>query len=178
MGMEPVLDTNPSKFVAWLRNRLYTLLIIYSTSISLCCRIQLCDLQNPNANAQLLSDQISIVYQTTEGMRSFLLSACTWGSLNCCCCSVVKSCPTLFDPMDCSTSASFSLSPGACSNSCPLSQWCHPTISSSVIPFFSCLQSFPASASFPMSRLFALSGQYWSFSFSISLSNEFRIDFL
>ena len=47
-----------------------------------------------------------------------------------------------------------SLSPGACSNSCPLSQWCHPTISSSVVPFSSCLQSFPASGSFPMSRLF------------------------
>ena len=46
--------------------------------------------------------------------------------------------------------------PGACSNSCPLSQWCHSTISSSVIPFSSCLQSFPASGSFPMSRLFTL----------------------
>ena len=42
-------------------------------------------------------------------------------------------------------------SPGACSNSCPLSQWCHPTISSSVILFSSCLQSFPASGSFLMS---------------------------
>ena len=41
--------------------------------------------------------------------------------------------------------------PEACSNSCPLSQWCHPTISSSVVPF-SCLQSFPASGSFPMSQ--------------------------
>ena len=47
-----------------------------------------------------------------------------------------------------------SLSPRACSNSCPLSQWCYPTISSSVVPFSSCLQSFPASGSFPMSRLF------------------------
>ena len=46
-------------------------------------------------------------------------------------------------------------SPGTCSNSCPSSQWCHPTISSSVVPFSSCLQSFPASGSFPMSRLFA-----------------------
>ena len=45
------------------------------------------------------------------------------------------------------------LSPGACSNSCPLSQWCHPTISSSVIPFFSRLQSFPESGSFLMSLL-------------------------
>ena len=48
-----------------------------------------------------------------------------------------------------------SLSPWACSNSRPLSWWCHPTISSSVVPFPSCLQSFPASGSFPMSRVFA-----------------------
>ena len=49
--------------------------------------------------------------------------------------------------------------PGACSNSCPLSQWCHPTISSSVVPFPSCLQSFPASGSFPMTQFFASSDQ-------------------
>ena len=49
--------------------------------------------------------------------------------------------------------------PRACSNSCPLSQWCHPTISSSVVPFSSCLQSFPASGSFPMSQLFSSGGQ-------------------
>ena len=49
--------------------------------------------------------------------------------------------------------------PRACSNSCPSSQWSHPTISSSVIPFSSCLQFFPASGSFPMSWLFALGGQ-------------------
>ena len=48
--------------------------------------------------------------------------------------------------------------PGACSNSCPSSQWCHPAISSSVVPF-SCLQSLPASGSFPMSQLFASGGQ-------------------
>ena len=49
--------------------------------------------------------------------------------------------------------------PGAYPNSCPLSQWCHPTISSSVVPFFSCLQSFPTSASFQMSQIFASGGQ-------------------
>ena len=49
--------------------------------------------------------------------------------------------------------------PGVYSNLCPLSRWCHPTISSSVIPFFSCLQSFPASVSFPMSQLLALGSQ-------------------
>ena len=51
-----------------------------------------------------------------------------------------------------------SLSPGVWSNSCSLSWWCHPTISSSVIPFSSCSQSFPASESFPMSQLFTSSG--------------------
>ena len=63
-------------------------------------------------------------------------------------------------------------SPGVHSNSCPLS-WCHLTISSSVIPFSSSLQSSPASGSFPMSQLFTLGGQSWSFSFSISPSNEY-----
>ena len=51
-----------------------------------------------------------------------------------------------------------SLFPWVCSNSCPSSRWCHPTISSSVIPF-SCLQSFPASGSFPKSQFFASGGQ-------------------
>ena len=49
-------------------------------------------------------------------------------------------------------------SPGACSNSCPLSQWCHPTISSSTIPFSSCLQLIPASGSFQMSQLITTGG--------------------
>ena len=49
--------------------------------------------------------------------------------------------------------------PGVYSNSCPLSQWCHPTISSSVIPFSSHLQSFPASGAFPMSQFFESGGQ-------------------
>ena len=49
--------------------------------------------------------------------------------------------------------------PGAYSNSCPSCQWCHPTISSSVIPFSSCLPSFPASGSFQMSQFFTSGGQ-------------------
>ena len=52
-----------------------------------------------------------------------------------------------------------SQSPRACSNSCPSSQWCHPTISSSVVPFSSCLQSFPASGSFLMSQFFSKGSQ-------------------
>ena len=64
-----------------------------------------------------------------------------------------------------------SLSPWVCSNSCPLSRWCDPIISSSIAPF-SCPQPFPASVSFPMSWLYTSGGQYWSLSFSISPSNE------
>ena len=69
------------------------------------------------------------------------------------------------------------LPPGVCSNSCPLSQACHPTISS-------CPQSFPASGSFPESVLHIRWPKYWRFSFSISLSSEyselisFRMDWL
>ena len=59
--------------------------------------------------------------------------------------------------------------PRACSNSHPLSQWCHPTISSSVIPFSSCSQSFPASGSFPMSPFFTSDGQSIGVSASASV---------
>ena len=71
-----------------------------------------------------------------------------------------------------------SWTPGACSNSCPSSRWCHPTISTSVIPFSSCLQSFPAPGSFPMSQFFTSGGQNirtsggQNISFAISPSNE------
>ena len=77
-----------------------------------------------------------------------------------CCSSVTRSCPTLWPHglqharLPCPL-----LSPGMCSNSCPLSQWCYPTISSSVIAFSSCLQSFPSSGSFPMSQLLVMGGQ-------------------
>ena len=59
--------------------------------------------------------------------------------------------------------------PGLYTNPCPLSQWCHPTISSSVVPFSSRLQSFPASASFPMSQLFTSGGQSTGASASTSV---------
>ena len=75
--------------------------------------------------------------------------------------------------------------PGAWSSSCPLGCWCHPTISSSVVPFSSHLQSFPASGYFQMSQFFVSGGQSIGVSsFSISPSNEysglisFRIDWL
>ena len=76
--------------------------------------------------------------------------------------SVTQLCPALCDPMDYMQPARL-LCPSwtlrACPNSCPLNQWCHPTISSSVVPFSSCLQSRPASGSFPMSQFFASGGQ-------------------
>ena len=59
--------------------------------------------------------------------------------------------------------------PEACSNSCPLSQWCHPIISSSVVPFSSCLQSFPPSGSFLASQFFASGGQNIGVSASASV---------
>ena len=86
-----------------------------------------------------------------------------------CCCSLAHSCPTLGPHglqhirLPCS-----SPSPGACSNSCPLIWWYHPTILSSVIPFSSCLPSFPASGSFPMSWPFTSGG--WSIGASASAS--------
>ena len=89
------------------------------------------------------------------------------------CCSVAQSCLTLFaTPW---TAAPRLLcpspSPGACSNSCPWSWWCHLTVWSSVLPFSSCLKSFPASGSFPVSQLFASGGQ--STKASVSASRSF-----
>ena len=86
--------------------------------------------------------------------------------LGSCCCSVAKSCPTLLlqhTRLPCP-----SPSPSVCSNSFPLSQWCHLT-SSSVGLFSSCLQSFPASGSFPMSQLFPSCSQSIGVSASASV---------
>ena len=99
--------------------------------------------------------------------------------------SVAQSCPSLQPHrLQHSRPPCPSPTPGVYSNSCPLSRWCHPTISSSVVPFSSCLQSFPASGSFQMSQFFTSSVKYCSFSLSISPSNEysglisFRMDWL
>jgi len=91
------------------------------------------------------------------------------------CCSVAQSCLTQWPQgLQHSRFPCLSPSPWVCSSSCPLSQWCHPTISSSVVPFSSCPQSFPASGSFPMSQLFCIRWpKYWSFSFSIGPSNAY-----
>ena len=93
------------------------------------------------------------------GKKEMTLTICPWyGTLYFS--SVAQSCPTLCDSMNCSTRLPCpSPTPRAFSNSCPSPWWCHPTISSSVVTLSSCLHSFPASGSFPMSQFFASCGQ-------------------
>ena len=100
--------------------------------------------------------------------------------------SVAQSCLTLCNPMDCSTPGLpvHPPTPKACSNSRPWNRWCHPIISSSVVPFSSCPQSSPASESSNESVLCIKRLKYRSFSISVSPSNEysglisFRMDWL
>ena len=69
--------------------------------------------------------------------------------------------------------------PGACLNSCPSSRWCHPAITSFVVPFSSCLQSLPASGSFPLNQFFTSGGQILEFQLQHqSFQRIFRTDFL
>ena len=134
-------------------------------------------------------DGPALLTQSTGRRKAWLPSYCLLRavafsvqiSLHVNCCSVAESCLTLCNPMNCGTSGLPCPlpSPWVCSNSCPLSQWCYPINSSSVVPFSSCLQSFPASGSFPVSQLFALVAkalelqlQHWSF------QRIFRVDFL
>ena len=88
---------------------------------------------------------------------------------------VAHSYPTLCNPMDCSTPElpCPSPTPGTCSDSCPSSQWCHPTFSFPVITFSSCLQSTSLRVFSTESVLCLMWPKYWSFSFSISPSNEY-----
>ena len=87
--------------------------------------------------------------------------------------SVTQSCPTLCDPMNRSTPGlPPSPVPGVHSDSPSSSQWCHPAVSSSVVPFFSCPQSIPASVFSSESSLHMRWPNYWSFSFSIIPSKE------
>ena len=94
--------------------------------------------------------------------------------------SVAQSCPTLQPHgLQHARLCCPSPTPRPCSNSCPSSQWCHPTISSSVIPFSSHLQSFPALRFISNESALRIRWpKYWSFSFNISPSNGVRVDFL
>ena len=112
----------------------------------------------------------SLNHWTPQGVLIILNTYCqiTFRENNCC--SVTQLCPTLWPHGLQHTGLPYpSPSPGACSNSCPASQWCHPTISSSVIPFSSCLQNSPASGSFPVSQLFTSGGQSIEVSASASV---------
>ena len=119
-------------------------------------------------------DPVFVGLQITEGNFIFLGNSTIPPGhliLDCQFSSVAQSCLTLCDSME-TVAHQASLSITNCRSPpkpCPLSQWCHPTISSSVIPFFSSLQSFPASGSFPMSRLFTSGGQSTGASVSASV---------
>ena len=94
-----------------------------------------------------------------------------WGEV--CCCSITKSCLTLLPHgLQHTRLPCPSLSPRVCSNSCSLTRWCHLIMSSSVTPFSSCPQSFPASTVFSKELILCTRWpKCWSF--SISLSNEY-----
>ena len=93
---------------------------------------------------------------------------CLWPF--CCCCSVAQSCLTLRPHgLQHARPPCPSPTPTVYSNSCPSSRWCHPAISSSVVPFSSCPQSFPASGSFQMSQLVTSDGQSIGVSASASV---------
>ena len=116
-------------------------------------------------------------------LRKIFLKFCFWFSP--CCLWIIVACSLLLEIVQFSHSVMFnslrphelqharppspSPTPGVHPNPCPLSQWCHPTISSSVIPFSSCPQSFPASRSFQMSQLSASGGQNIGVSASTSV---------
>ena len=100
---------------------------------------------------------------------NFILSAFISQSVS----SVAQSCPTLCDPMNHAKPPCPSPSPRVYPNSHPLSRWCHLSISSSVVPFSSCLKSFPVSVFSNESALHIKWPEYWSFIFSISPSNEY-----
>ena len=93
--------------------------------------------------------------------------------VSCCCCSVIQLCSILCNHgLQHSKLPCPSPSPKVCSDSCPLSWWCHPTISSSVTPFSFCLQSFPTSGSFPVNQFFASGGQIIGASASVLPMNN------
>ena len=127
----------------------------------------------------------SLIHWTQQGLHVIYLVCVDWASTQCVsgslldvrdvhCSWVTKLCPTLHDPMDCSTPGfpvhhQLPCPTPTCSHSGPLNRWCHTTISSSVIPFSSRLQSFPASGSFQMSQFFASGGHSIGASASASI---------
>ena len=144
--------------------------LVVSDSLRSCwhpCQALLCPCDSPGENAEVSCHALLQGIFLTQVSNPNLLCLLHWqaGSLP------TKPCgkPTQFSRSVMSSSLQPhelqharppcpSLTPGVYPNSCPLSQWCHPTISSSVIPLSSCPQSFPVSGSFQMSQLFASGG--------------------
>ena len=125
--------------------------------------------KSPNSQSSFKKEKLIKLYHT-PWFQTKLQSYGYQNSMLIYCCSVSRPCPTLRPhTLQCARIPCPSPSPRTCSNSCPSRRWCHPTISSSVIPFSSCLQSFPASGSFPMSQVFASGGQSTGASASASV---------
>ena len=123
-------------------------------------------LKNPAANARAILDWEDPLEKEMATLSSILAWKILWteefGRLypSIQFSSVARSCPTLWPHgLQHARPPCLSPTPGVCSNSCSLSWWCHPTISSSVVPFSSYLQSFPASEYFQMSQCFASDDQ-------------------
>ena len=143
-------------------------IIVVHVKISQLCPT-LCDpMDCPGQNTGVGSLSLLQGIFPTKGSNPGLLH---WGRFCSSVSSVTQSCPTLCDPHELQNAKPPCLSstPGVYSNSCPLSRWCHPAISSSVNPFSSCPQPLPASGSFPVSQLLAWGGQSIGVSASASV---------
>ena len=125
-----------------------------------------------HSNGFLKESMLSGKKNTSPVFLSFLFCIITRALTHTpfCCCSVVQAYLTLYDPMECSTPGFPVLHQFPELAQTHVHQWCHPTISSSVVPFSFCLQSFPASGSFLMIQLFASGGQSIGVSASVLLT--------
>ena len=144
-----------------------------------------CLLQHHSSKASILRHSaffmVQLSYPHMATGKTIALTIWTFAHTESCCCSGPQSRLTLgyLHGLQHTRLLGLSPSPRVCPNSCPLSQWCYPTISSSVIPFSSCLQTFQHQGLFQWGHQVA---KVWSFSFSISPSNgysgliSFRID--
>ena len=115
----------------------------------------------------ITTNQITLIFSFSSAYKRYICTVCAVSS-------VQFSRPVVSDSLQPHESQQArppcpSPTPGVYSNSCAWSRWCHPTLSSFVVPFSSCHQSFPASGSFPMSQLFALGGQSIGVSASASV---------
>ena len=110
-------------------------------------------------HTQINACKTSEIWTSSVHCLTVLLSYCSYTRC-CCCCQSLSRVQLFVTPQTAACQASLSITNSwSCTNSCPLSRWCHPTISSSVIPVSSCLQSSPASGSFPVSQFCTSRGQ-------------------